>query len=346
MPKRDSAGRWMPRGYGKKAKSSPRSYSYGNWRKASYYRGYYKKYSQKINSKKWSVAPQKLPTVATSAGYNKYTTVRTFNNTFFEPLNQEFDVTGTYGANTVVTARNSSWALYPKLTEFAGFKSMMVTHEMAKPISFTVKARIVKMGQLMQSGSSSVVARNNNVIDYSANPSGNVNGGSIMSPGVYEYMEVRTCVDYDGKYGTGGSDKYQITDMIDAGNSALGWINGRYLKTIAQFAPRQYVSAPNSTGQAAAPVMNDTQYFPCHMFYQYNASTGKWDTNAATPKFGGLNCFATSYDAVGAGFDGTTVDNNPVLYVQYYVEAKVAFKGKVKNKEVLSIDDTLIDITT
>lgn len=212
---------------------------------------------------------------------------------------------------------------------------MMGLYEMCKPISMTVRARICKIPGLNGKQTAS--------INYADNPNatgpGSVtNAGSMPSPGCFNFMEVRSCVDYDGKEGKGGLVPYNFVDYVNAGNTALGYINGSYLKTVAQFEPRQYVD--NSTQlNSGQPLMDRTQFYPQHTFLTYNTSTNKWDPSATEPKFAGINLFCTSYDAAANGYNGTSADSNPTLTIQYYVDLKVAFKGKIKNKQVQDIGE-------
>lgn len=346
--------------YGRFAKRSRKS-TYGT-------RTYQSRYSnkaawQRVNRKTYSLKPMRFPAIARSAGYNKYATTRTFTNTCFMPLNEVLVDTTSFmgtaaGANDgLANTRNNSFSFYPKLTDFAGFRAMAILHEMIKPISITVKARIFKMGTLNNNdgtllrGCAGINYVNNFNDPSTGGPTDpeiqpNSQGGSMPSPGLWDYMEVRSCIDYDGKQGSGGDIKYNLTDFLNAGNSSLSYINGRYMKTVAQWSPRQYVSAPSGlAGESAAPVMDKSQFFPIDTFYNWDPTTNTFVDNPNTPRFAGLNVFATSYDAAGNGYNGTTADNKPVLYVQYNVELKCAFKGKIKNREIPSVPSTLINVT-
>ena len=326
MPKR--TGTWYAPRASKMARYTPRKAStYSRARPSKF-----KAYSKGLNGKRFSIKPTRFPRIAKSAGYAKYAQTRTFTNMVFEsldlmpgsgPLAGEF--------------RSNSLAFYPKLSFFAGFEQMMVLYEMCKPISMTVRARICKI--------SGVGGRDTASLNYTATPNQTggaqgsgalVNVGSMPSPGLFDFMEVRSCVDYDGKEGKGGTIPYDFLDYVNAGNTALGYINGKYLKTVAQFVPRQYVD--NSTQlNSGQPLMDKSQFYPQHTFLTYNAQTQAWAPSVTEPKFGGVNLFATSYDAVSNGYNGKLGDNNPCLTIQYYVDLKVAFKGKIKNKDVTDI---------
>lgn len=327
MPKR--TGTW----YAPRAKKMARYTPYNKYSRA---RPSKFKAQGSLNSKRFSVKPTRFPRIAKSAGYAKYAQVRTFTNMVFESL----DLTPGTGvlANEF---RSNSLAFYPKLSFFAGFEQMMVLYEMCKPISMTVRARICKINTSGVVGGRDVASINYSATpDQTGGPQGAgaiVNAGSMPSPGLFDFMEVRSCVDYDGKEGKGGAVPYDFVDYVNAGNTALGYINGKYLKTVAQFEPRQYVD--NSTQfNSGQPLLGRTQFYPQHSFLTYNAQTQSWAPSVTEPKFGGVNLFATSYDAVSNGYNGKLGDNNPCLTIQYYVDLKVAFKGKIKNKDVTDID--------